>query len=161
MLLPLLQNLDMFTAPTVTPDEPQKPGAGGGGRKPWWSGEWITPGVDAYLPEPPPEDITPLRPQVADLKARVQAVGRADPEYARMMGAIGALHRQVKALELQAAKAVEEALIRAATEAYRKVAGRVRTLETVAAEMERREARRQRIIEDDNQIIQLIAEILP
>ena len=155
-----------FGEPAVVVDEPaQRDGRdGGGGRKPaWWEGEWIIPGVTHYLPERPPEDIVPLRPKVDRIRERVREAKPPvpDKEYRSVVGGIGALVRQVNALETKAQQAVEEAAIQSVVDAYRQLAARLYEIESGVVELEAREERRRRIVEDDNQVLALIAEILP
>lgn len=160
-----LVNLDFAGGggtPTPTPD-PERRSDGG---SPWWEGEWIIPGVTHYLPEKPPEDITPLRPKIEKAKQRLKKAKppRVDTEYRRLTGRLTALSRAAEKLERRAsqiidARATEDA-IAGAVERYRELAERQARIEQDLLVMEAREAHRQRVAEDDEQVIRMILKLL-
>jgi len=166
MLLPLLLNLGMFTSTatggtTTTARAPD--GSAGRKRHPaWWEGEWIIPGVTHYLPEKPPEDITPLRPKVDRIRRDLQdhKPPQPTPEYLAIVRHLASLTNSVNALERRARKAVEDETIKASTEAYRRVAERYRQIEKMALAAIAAEQHRRRIAAEDDQILQLIAEFI-
>lgn len=177
MLLPLLANLDFAgggsPAPTPTPstvDKGRDAGSGKGRREPqepWWTGEWITPGVDAYLPEKPPEDVSPLRPKAEDARKRLTKVREALPDttddYRDLSQKLSTVTQAIGRLEKQAEKAVEA---RRLDRAIGRVTQRYRTLARQMAEIEmaiiaHEEAmHRQRLMREDDEFLNLLLEII-
>lgn len=164
MLLPLHLNLGAGTPPVVTDEEAVDKGRDAGSGRHWWEGEWITPGVDAYLPEKPPEDITPLRPKVERAKKRLTEAKAPVPEYKALQGKLGALTRSVSRLEKQAGEAVRareiEAAILKVTERHRQLNAQVAAIETEIALHEARVAHRKRLMAEDEEFLKIIMEIL-
>lgn len=111
-------------------NEPGNNRAGQGGGKQWWEGEWIIPGVTHYLPETPPEDVTPLRPKVEALKR--QLAQTPDPSN-KIRHQLAGLSRSVTYLERRAALLVEDATteraVRSITERYRTLNAKMQALD--------------------------------
>lgn len=165
MLLPLHLNLEASVTPPAPEPTVDKGRDAGSGRKPqWWEGEWITPGVDAYLPEKPPEDITPLRPKVEQARKRLKQVRAPVPEYKALHGRLGALTRSITRLEQQAAEAVKarevESAIRTVTDRYRRLASQMAAVEAEITRHEAAMAHRKRLMAEDDEFIKLIMEML-
>ena len=103
-----------------------------GPQKQWWEGEWIIPGVTHYLPERPPEDITPLRPKVERLKRQLAEIPDLSRDVRRHLAG---LTRSVTYLERRAATLVAEAQTEAAVE---DIAARYRALNAKLQALEQR-----------------------
>ena len=166
MLLPLLMNNLLSEAGEPEPEVPVVVRDQSAGSGSWWEGEWIIPGVTHYLPEKPPEDITPLRPKIDEAKERLKKAKppKVDTEYRKLTGRLTALSRAAEKLERRASQVIEaratEEAIAGAIERYRELAGRQERIEADIAVMEAREAHRQRVAEDDEQVIRMILKLL-
>lgn len=132
----------------------------GSGRKQWWEGEWIVPGVTHYLPEKPPEDIIPLRPELEKLKERLART--PSPEIKGLLTPlsrlVAGLERRARNVERRAREDIDvERAIQEIIERYRDVSRSVRQAE---ARLAAHEARMVRINRDDEEILAILVRTL-
>ena len=152
-------------AVVVVADVDKGKDAGSGRRKEWWEGTWITPGVDAYLPTKPPEDITPLRPQLEKVKAALKQVPVDGQTRWKLSARVAGLARSVAAIERRAAnvvraknveKAIEETIAK-----YREIQAKIVNLEDmISRQDEAIKTRRKRILADDERFLEILMELI-
>lgn len=154
-------------APTPEPARDKGQDAGSGRRRNWWEGEWVIPGVTHYLPEPPPEDISPLRPKAEEARERLKALQArqakdAQDDLRSLSARLAGITRSVGALERRAAAAVEsdrlERDISSVVAKYREVDGRLAVLADEIAAIEARIEAEFR--EDEERFMMILIEVL-
>lgn len=154
MLLPLLMNLNMFTAPLDKGRD-----AGSGRAKQWWQqDEIVIPGVTHYVP---PKDITPLRPKLQKAKETLKKLPDTYPEIKRLRAQTATLTRSVNALEARAAKIIDDENVEIAIDAmlnkYREVQDRVASYQEEIAVLDATHQRR--LANDEDFLMHLLERI--
>lgn len=163
MLLPLLMNLNMFTAALDKGRD-----AGSGGSKQWWQqDEIVIPGVTHYARKAK-QQITPLKPQLEEAKKKIASARQFNvnkEETARLQRQLGTLTRSVNALERRAvdvakAKNVEKAVNETVAK-YTELRTKVIDIEQAIAALDAQiEDKKRRIMKDDEEVIKLIMEVI-
>ena len=148
----------------IPPPAPEPVGDRGDGSgrydEPWWAGEWIVPGIE---PEPLRDDARltdSLRSVVRDTRGEIRRLRHDEisgqNELKRLSDKLGVLSKQTTRLERLAKRAETVAQADAVVRRYRSIAQTLRRTQADLSTLEGQSKRREKVLRDDEDFMQLI-----